>query len=63
VRDFLLGLKWVKPLLVWTFELGRHRPLILILRQKTRAHDVNLMLEDRDVFNLGSPAVEVYMKL
>lgn len=31
VRDILLGLKWVSPLLLQTFKVGRHRPLILFL--------------------------------
>jgi hypothetical protein len=33
-KRFLLGLKWVKPLLILTFGVGRHVPLILILRQE-----------------------------
>lgn len=32
VRDFLLGLKRINPLLVRTFEAGRHMPLFRILR-------------------------------
>ena len=36
VRDFFwrggLGLKWVDPLLVQTFEVGRYTPLLQILR-------------------------------
>jgi hypothetical protein len=31
-RDFLLGLKWMNPLLVGTFEVDRHKALIWILR-------------------------------
>lgn len=30
VGDFLLGLKWLSPLLVQTSEVGRQRPSILI---------------------------------
>jgi len=31
---FLLGLKCVNPLLIQTFNVGRHTPLIWILRSK-----------------------------
>jgi hypothetical protein len=34
VGDFLLGLKWVNLLLVRMFEVGRHSPLIQILRRE-----------------------------
>jgi hypothetical protein len=40
VRHFLLGLKWVVPLLVQTFEVGRH------------TSDLNLEVR-RHTFNLG----------
>jgi hypothetical protein len=32
VTDFLLGLKWMNPFLVQTFEVGEHTPLIQILK-------------------------------
>jgi hypothetical protein len=32
MRNLVLGLKWVDPLLVWTFEAGRHVALIRFLR-------------------------------
>lgn len=34
MRNFLLGLRWVNPLLDATFEVGKYKPLILILRQE-----------------------------
>lgn len=36
VRDFPLGLKCVSPLLVQTFEVGRHTSLIWVLRLEDR---------------------------
>jgi hypothetical protein len=53
VRDFLLGLKWVNPFLVQTFEVGRHIcdpeleegrrvPLVQILRQGIYTFDLDL---------------------
>jgi hypothetical protein len=36
-REFLLGLKWVNSLLVWTFEGRRHMPFIHISSRKDMA--------------------------
>lgn len=33
-RDFLLDLKWLNPLLVQTFEVGRHTPVDLDLEMR-----------------------------
>lgn len=42
MRNFLLGLKLVSPLLVWSFEVGRHIPLVQMLRLEATGFNLDL---------------------
>lgn len=53
MRDFLLGLKWVNPFVVWTFEV--RRIMLLILKwEDTPAGSLNKVMEEGSFCSLSA---------